>query len=110
MLSMEVQKVYAILYNSYEFDDLGYGDLTPIFLSLDENNCKRIFEKWKPQEIDMFNRVIKEKEQWLNENPKRQEDYQININTDREFEMYLGNWCYHYALVDYDLDRSLRFC
>lgn len=34
-----MEKVYAILYNAYEFDDLSYGDLTPRFLSLDKNKC-----------------------------------------------------------------------
>ena len=104
---MEAQKVYAVLYNAYEFDDLSYGELTPKFLSLNKDNCIKMFEKWKAQEIETFNRVVKEKEEWLNENPERWEDYQININTDREFEMYFGNWCYHYVLVDYDLDKGL---
>ena len=68
-----------------------------------------MFDKWKSKKIEMFNRVIKEKEQWLNEHPERQEDYQIIYNNDNEFEMYLDNWCYHYALIAYDLDRPLRF-
>lgn len=104
---METQKVYAVLYNAYEFDDLGYGDLTPKFLSLNKDNCIKMFEKWKAQKIETFNQVVKEKEKWLNENPEQWDDYQININTDREFEMYLGNWCYHYVLVEYDLDKEL---
>ena len=40
-----MNKVYAILKNSYEFDDLGYGDLTPYFLSLSEEECKAEFDK-----------------------------------------------------------------
>ena len=103
-----MEKVYAILYNAYEFDDLSYGDLTPKFLSLDKNKCIEQFNIWKTSDIKNFNEVISVQKEWLNDHPEYKEDYQIKINTDDEFELYVGNWCYHYALVEYELDKALK--
>ena len=102
---MEAQKVYAILHNAYEFDDLNYGELTPIFMSLNKDNVIKEFNNIKEKEINWFNKIVKEKEQWLNEHPEFKEDYQITINTNDGFEIYLDNWCYQWTLTEYELDK-----
>ena len=53
-----MEKVYAILYNAYEFDDLSYGDLTPKFLSLDKNKCIEQFNNWKESDIKILTKLF----------------------------------------------------
>lgn len=100
---MEIQKVYAILSNSYEFDDLSYGELTPSFLSLNKDTVIKEFNNIKEKEIKWFNDSLKIRESWINEHPEFKEDYQIVTNTDTEFEIYFDNWCYQWALTEYEL-------
>jgi hypothetical protein len=98
-----MNKIYVILYNAYEFDDLGYGDLTPKFLSLDENKVKEEFHNLKEKEIKWFNKFVYEHPQVCKDN----EDYQIVVNKDDELEIYMGNWCYHWVLSSYELDKIM---
>lgn len=107
-MEVKANKIHVILYNSYEFDDLGYGDLTPYFLSLSEEECKEEFEKIRNEEINNFQRMYKNKEEWLKDHPDFEEDYKININSDTEIEIYFGNWCYHYVLTSYELNKRIK--
>ena len=49
------KKVYAILHNSYRFDDLTYGELLPSFMSLDDKIVVEEFNRIKESEIKNFN-------------------------------------------------------
>ena len=102
------QKVYAILYNAYEFDDLSYGDLTPKFMSLSKDTVLKEFESIKEKEINWFNNILSGKEEWLKEHPERKEDYQICTNTEDSLEIYVGNWCYEWRLTEYELDKYIK--
>ena len=97
------QKVYAILYNAYEFDDLSYGELTPKYMSLNKDTVIKEFERIRKEEIYQLYNTLKLKENWLNEHPEYKEDYKVTINTDDEFKIYVGNWCYDYVLTEYEL-------
>ena len=97
------EKVYVILRNSYELDDISYGELTPSFMSLNKGTVIKEFNKIKEREISWFNELVEKKEEWLNEHPEFKEDYQIPINTDNELEIYVGNWCYHWMMTEYEL-------
>ena len=98
------KKVYAILHNSYEFDDLNYGDLTPSFMSLNKDTVLKKFKEIKENEISNFYRIFKMKENWLNEHPEFKEDYQIIVNTKDELEIFCDNWCYIWKLTEYELN------
>ena len=97
------KKVYAILHNSYEFDDVSYGELTPSFMSLNKETVIEEFNRIKKREITSFENRIKCYEKYLNEDPKRKEDFQIVINKDDELEIYFDNWCYQWIIDEYEL-------
>ena len=97
------KKVYAILHNSYEFDDISYGELTPSFMSLDKETVIKEFNRIKKREIKHIEDLIKHWEKYLNEHPERKEDFQITINKDDELEIYFDNWCYHWVIDEYEL-------
>ena len=91
----EPKKVYGILYNAHEFDDIETGDLTPIFLSLSSDTCNKEYQKLYEQNKNHFNQY-------------RQLDDFFDIGNN-EFEYSIGNWVYHYKLVNYDLDKNFQY-
>ena len=98
-----MNKVYAILHNSYEFDDVSYGDLTPSFMSLNKKTVIKEFNRIKESEIKSFEDNIKKYEEYLNVCPERKEDFQIVTNKDDELEIYFDNWCSHWVITEYEL-------
>lgn len=98
-----MNKVYAILHNSYEFDDVSYGDLTPSFMSLSKETVIKEFNRIKEREIESFKDNIKKYEEYLNVCPERKEDFQIVTNKDDELEIYFDNWCSHWVITEYEL-------
>lgn len=98
-----MNKVYAILHNSYEFDDISYGDLTPSFMSLNKETVIKEFNRIKEREIESFKDNIKKYEEYLNIYPEGKEDFQIVTNKDDELEIYFDNWCYHWVITEYEL-------
>lgn len=93
------KKVYAILHNSYEFDDISYGELTPSFMSLNKETVIEEFNRIKEREITSLETKIK----YFNEDLKRKLDFQITINKNDELEIYSDNWCYHWIIDEYEL-------
>lgn len=91
----EPKKVYGILYNAHEFDDIETGDLTPIFLSLSSDNCNQEYKKLYEQNKNHFNQY-------------RELDDFFDIENNG-FEYSIGNWVYHYKLVNYDLDKNFQY-
>lgn len=85
-----MNKVYAILYYAYEFDDLNYGDYHPIYFSLDKEKIIEKFNNMKNDELKHFNNIVKD---YIND-----ENYQIDINIDNELVLFIGKWCYNYKL------------
>ena len=98
-------KVYAILKNSYEFDDINYGDYYPCFLSLNKNKVIEQFNSIKEAEISSFNNAIKYYKNFIESHPERAEDFQIEENTDNQLTIYLNNWCYMWKLAEFELDK-----
>lgn len=100
-------KVYAILKNSYEFDDLNYGDYYPCFLSLSKDKVIDQFNSIKDVEISSFNNALNYYKDLIEKHPERKEDFQIEENTDEKLTIYLNNWCYEWKLAEYELDKLL---
>lgn len=101
-----MDKVYAILKNSYEFDDLNYGELTPCYLSLDKDGAQETFNSIKEKELKWFHQTLESSYKgFLEKYPERAEDFQIVENTDDYLEIYLDNWCYEFKLTEYELDK-----
>ena len=103
-----MDKVYVILKNSYEFDDLNYGELTPYYLSLDKDRVQETFNSIKEKEIKWFHQSMERfYKGFIEENPQRAEDFQIVEDTDDYLEIYLDNWCYQWKLTEYELDEMI---
>lgn len=96
---MDNNKIYAILYNSYEFDDFNYGDPTPYYLSHSMKNVLEKFKSIKEEEITSLNELFEKHPEFRND-----EDYQIAVNNETEFKVYCGNWCYEYLLCSYEME------
>ena len=103
-----MDKVYVILKNSYEFDDLNYGELTPYYLSLDKDRVQETFNSIKEKEIKWFHQALERSYKgFLEKHPERAEDFQIAENTEDYLEIYLDNWCYQWKLTEYELDEMI---
>ena len=100
-------KIYAILYNSYEYDDLNQGELTPRFLSLDKEDAYSQFKQWVDEEKECFNEYCDK--YYKDEISKRPEDFQILSDTDDHFECFINTWTYEYKLVEYETERDLKY-
>ncbi len=102
------KKIFVVLYNAYEFDDISGGIQTggpePIYISLDPNKTKDKFNKYVKSQKESYERLLETNGEWIK---SHQEDYQIYIDTENEFELWVGNWCYYYKLTSYDLDKDL---
>lgn len=103
-----MDKIYAILKRSYEFDDLDYGSFVPCFLSLDKDIIQETFNSIKEKEIKWFHQIlVNTYKGFLEKYPQRAEDFKIAENTDDYLEIYLDNWCYQFKLTEYELDKML---
>ena len=103
-----MDKVYAILKRSYEFDDLDYGSFVPCFLSLDKEKVIETFKSIKEEETSHFHQSMERfYKGFIEENPERAEDFQIVEDTDYCFEMFLDKWCYQWKLTEYELDELI---
>ena len=89
----QANKVYAILYNAYESDDIVTGSDEIIFCSLSEN--KRDEE---------FDRILNEENKRY-DNYKGENDYFDNGNERIDFT--IGKWCYSYYKEEYELNKNL---
>jgi hypothetical protein len=83
--------VYAIIYSSYESGDFFWSSDNVIYISLDQNKA-----------IDFFNKEIS---WYLNRDDV--ELYKHNNAT--TFGCSVGKWSYSYELVEFELDKDLRY-
>ena len=102
------KKIFVVLYKAYEFDDMESGIQTggnePAYISLDPKNAKEKFDEYVRKQKEAYERLIKTNNEWIKSHP---EDYQIYADTENEFELWVGKWCYYYKLTSYDLDENL---
>lgn len=94
-----MNKIYAILYNAYEIDDIERGDLTPIYCSLSQVNRDKKYDELVEDSHKQFNKYSNEDDYWE----------QNDICDLHELNYSIGKWSYHYRTVEYDLDKDLRY-
>lgn len=95
----EKKMIYGITCRAYEFDDLGYPDLTPIK-----------FYSTKEKRDNAFKELVLEKLAWFerckNSKYTRTEDYEIGENTNDDFlELAMGKWCYEWGKAEFELEE-----
>lgn len=100
-----MEKIFVVLYNAYEFDDLDYGSPYLIYCSLDPKKAQEKFIKCVQMQKKSFEQYVRDNKEWVD---SHQEDYQIYTDTENEFEIWFGKWAYYYKLTSYDLDKDLR--
>lgn len=100
---MKNNKVYAILKNSYEIDDIEYGDLYPYYFSLNKETIIKEFNRIKKENIEHLDRIIELKKDYLEKYPDKKEDYQVMEDNAEVFKYCMGNWTYVYAIEEFDL-------
>lgn len=84
-------KVYLILYNSHEFDDMDEGKDDIVFASLDEEKAMEEFR----QDVENIK---------TNRPVFAFGDYEENEdNTETNFQCYWGNRCYSLKLQEFEL-------
>ena len=88
-----MSNVYVLEYLSYEYDDINIGDYEPFFISLNEQNVKNEFEKWKSNGLSDISKL---------------DNAELFVDTETTFEYSIGNWIYKYRIVSYPLDENLR--
>jgi len=88
-----MSNVYVLEYHSYEYDDINIGDYKPFFISLNEQNVKDEFEKWKANGLSDISKL---------------DNVELFEDTETTFEYSIGNWIYKYRIVSYPLDENLR--
>lgn len=91
------KKIYVIFHNSWEWDDVAYGDAAPVFFTLSEEKCKEEFEKLRERELKHFGEVKAK-------HPDSS-DYEIAENETDSFKIYMGNWGYEWFYDYYKLDK-----
>lgn len=83
--------VYAVIYSSYESGDFCWSNDNVIYMSLDQNKA-----------INFFNKEIS---WYLN-----QDDVELDEDNDATtFSCSVGKWSYSYELVEFELDKDLRY-
>lgn len=97
-------KVYIVEYCANEFDDICHDRPYPIYISLDKDKAYNFFKDCVQKEIDFFNELLKEHQEYQNN-----EDWQIAINEENHFEIYRGNWKYEYVFDEFEFDIDLRY-
>lgn len=84
-------KVFAVVYASYEAGDFCWDSDNIIFMSLDQNKTVKFFNK----QISWY----------LN-----RDDVELDEdNNSTTFSCSIGKWSYSYELVEFELDKDLRY-
>ena len=91
-----MDKVYAIMYNSYEVDDLDYGDYHIIYLSLNKDKRDKVFEN------------LRHKNMCPDENSPFFKYFEPKENKKGHFSFYYGKWCYQYKLEKFNLEDETK--
>lgn len=97
-------KIYIVKYCANEYDDLGYDTPYPIFYSLDKKKARDFFEEQRECSIEHFNDFMKNHPEY-----NHNEDYQITVNDNDDFEYSIGNWFYQYKYEEQEIDKDLRY-
>lgn len=92
------QKIYAVLNNVHEFDDLDSGGMSPVLLTFNADNARKFYDRLVSQAR------LKGKES----RECHGEDFyeEAPDNTDTQFCFYLGKWCYTYRMEEYLMDSE----
>lgn len=95
---VEPQRLYAVLENGHEFDDLDAGESSPVFLSTDHRRARSIYNRL----------VIQARQQGLEGKKQYGDDYyeEDDENNENTFCYYLGKWCYTYRFEEYLMDSE----
>ncbi len=88
----EKQKVYIVLYNTHEYDDLDEGKDDIVYMSLDLEKARSFYDM-SVKEISTRRPVFRFGEY--------EED---KDNTETEFTCWWGKWCYTFKFVERELD------
>ncbi len=93
MKEEERQKVFMVLYNAHEYDDIDEGKDEIVYMSLNRDNAQKYYDesvKKISTERPIFNFG----------------DYEVDEdNTDTKFTCWWGKWCYTYMFVERELDE-----
>ncbi len=84
-------KVFAVVYASYEAGDFCWDSDNVIFMSLDQNKT-----------VEFFNKQVS----WYLNRDDVELDEDNNSTT---FSCSIGKWSYSYELVEFELDKDLRY-
>ena len=92
MKEKEKQKVYMVLYNAHEYDDLDAGKDDIVYISLNRVNTRKCYD-------DAVKKISTEKPLF------NFGEYEVDENnTDNEFTCWWGKWCYTFKFVERELD------
>lgn len=92
MKEKEKQKVYMVLYNAHEYDDLDAGKDDIVYISLNRVNARKCYD-------DAVKKISTEKPLF------NFGEYEVDKNnTDNEFTCWWGKWCYTFKFVERELD------
>ena len=99
------KRIYAVLYNDHEFDDLDYGDTSPVFLSMNKERARAFYDRLVEMKKKEGRRSEEEHYRYYKDDgePFYEED---SDNTDTQFCYYLGKWCYTYRFEEYLMDSE----
>lgn len=91
-IEKEKQKVYMVLYNAHEYDDMDEGKDDIVFISLNHDNARKFYDE-SVKEISSKRPIFSFGEYEVDED-----------NTDTEFTCWWGKWCYTYKFVERELN------
>lgn len=102
---IEPQRIYVVMSNGHEYDDIDFGESFPIFFSTDRDRARKFYD-----------RLVQAKKQFAMEAaenhrhfyPNDTEPYyeEYDDNTDVQFAYILGKWCYTYRLEEHLMDSE----
>ena len=86
--------IYTVLIQCYEVDDISPDtSYDPLYISLDKEKASNIFLEEKTRE---HKHVFRPRDK-----------FELQKNTDTEYEFFLGNWFYSIIFREFKLDEKL---
>ena len=93
---MEDNKIYYVMYNSYQIDDIEYGDPTPIYFSYDPKKVNDFFDEKVKNTCEYYKKTYPE-------------SFSIDELTGKSFSYWVDEWKYSYDVVSSPLEVDLRY-
>lgn len=100
----EKKMIYAITHRTYEFDDLGYPDLTPIRFFSTKEKRDNAFKELVSEKLAWFEKCKADSLKYYDKE-RVEEDYTIEVNDGSTLELYMGNWCYEWGKAEFELEE-----